>query len=218
MRSRHTGIHMGPLRHSLVAIALLVLGLSANAQQTIYCCDDERGRPVCGDVLPSVCFGKAYREISPQGTVRRHVAAPLTAEEIARRNAEEQRKREEEARLAIQRRLDLALLETYQSLDDIDHLEARALAEVDRDLVVIEERERELASQRELLVQESEFYVGRDLPREIATGLRLIDTELAAYQSVRDAKDAEKQSIRERFAADRRRYAELIAAGEVRTR
>lgn len=209
---------MGHLRHSLVAIALLILGLSANAQQTIYCCDDERGRPVCGDVLPSACFGKAYREISPQGTVRRHVAAPLTAEEIARRNAEEQRKREEEARLAIQRRLDQALLETYQSLDDIDYLEARALAEVDRDLVVIEERERELAMQRELLVQESEFYVGRDLPREIATGLRLIDTELAAYQSVRVAKDAEKQSIRERFAADRRRYAELIAAGEVRTR
>lgn len=209
---------MGLPLHSIAILLLAIASSAAVAQQTIYCCDDDRGRPVCGDVLPSVCFGKAYREISPQGTVRRHVAAPLTAEEIARRDAEEQRRREEEARLAIQRRLDLALLETYQSLDDIDYLEARALAEVDRDLVVIEEREQELEMQRQRLMEEAEFYVGRDLPREVATGLRLIDTEMAAYQSVRHSKEAEKQSIRERFAADRRRYAELIAAGEGRRR
>ena len=209
---------MGLPLHSIVALLLAVTSSAATAQQTIYCCDDDRGRPVCGDVLPSVCFGRAYREISPQGTVRRHVAAPLTAEEIARRKAEEERRQEEEARLAIQRRLDLALLETYQSLDDIDVLEARALAEVDRDMVLIEERERELEVQRQRLMEEAEFYVGRDLPREVATGLRLIDTEMAAYDSVRASKEAEKQSIRERFAADRRRYAELIAAGEGRRR
>lgn len=209
---------MGLPLHSIVALLLAIVSSAAMAQKTIYCCDDDRGRPICGDVLPAACFGKAYREISPQGTVRRHVAAPLTAEEIARRDAEEQRRREEEARLAIQRRQDQALLETYQSLDDIDYLEARALAEVDREMLVIEEREQELAVQRERLEQESEFYVGRDMPREISTGLRLIDTELAAYRSVRDSKEAEKQSIRERFAADRRRYAELIAAGEERRR
>jgi hypothetical protein len=209
---------MGLSRNALIVIALLLPGSSAMAQQTIYCCDDERGRPVCGDVLPTVCFGKAYREISPQGTVRRHVAAPLTAEEIARRDAEQRRLQEEEAILAAQRRIDRALLETYQNLDDIDFLEARALAEVERELEVIAEREEELAEQRERLMLETEFYVGRELPRELATGLRLIDTELAAYQSVRAAKQVETQSIRERFAADRRRYAELIAAGDGRRR
>lgn len=209
---------MGLSRNALIVVALLLPGLPAMAQQTIYCCDDERGRPVCGDVLPTVCFGKAYREISPQGTVRRHVAAPLTAEEIARRDAEERRLQEEEALLAVQRRIDRALLETYQNLDDIDFLEARALAEVERELEVIAEREEELAEQRERLMLETEFYIGRELPRELATGLRLIDTELAAYESVRAAKQVETQSIRERFAADRRRYAELIAAGDGRRR
>ncbi len=211
-------MNMGLPLLSTVVFLLAVASSGAMAQATIYCCDDDGGRPVCGDVLPAVCFGKAYREISPQGTVRRHVAAPLTAEEVARRNAQEERRREEEARLAVQRRLDLALLETYQSLDDIDVLEARALAEVDRDLVIIGEREQELKAQRQRLMDEAEFYVGRDLPREVATGLRLIDTEMAAYQSVRNSKEAEKQSIRERFAGDRRRYAELIAAGEGRRR
>lgn len=209
---------MGLLRLNLIASVWLLASIPAGAQQTIYCCDDERGRPMCGDVLPSACFGKAYREISPQGTVRRHVAAPLTPEEIAVRDEALRLQQEEEARLAAQRRVDRALLETYQNLDEIDFLEARALAEVDREIEIIAQREEELAEQRQRLVLETEFYVGRELPREISTGLRLIDTELAAYQSVRDAKQGEKEAIRERFAVDRRRYAELIASGEGRRR
>lgn len=209
---------MGLPLHSIVALMLMVLSAPAMAQRTIYCCDDDRGRPVCGDLLPSVCFGKAYREISPQGTVRRHVPAPLTPEEIVRRDAEQELRRQEEAWLANQRRLDQALLETYQSLDDIDRLEARALAEVDREMLVIQKREVELVDERERLMDEAEFYVGRDLPREMANALRLIETEMAAYESVRSAKESEKQAIIDRYAADRRRYAELIAAGESRRR
>lgn len=207
---------MARLRLSLIGLLMLVWVAPVSAQRSIYCCDDDHGRPVCGDVLPAVCFGKAYREISPQGTVRRYVAAPPTAEEIAQREAEERARREEEARLATQRRLDRALLEAYQSLDDIDVLEARALAGVDREIAHIEEREQVLFEQRERLMQEAEFYEGRELPGEIASGLRLIDTELAAYENVRQTKEADKQTIRERYAADRRRYAELIAAGERR--
>jgi hypothetical protein len=37
----------------------------------------DNGHQVCGDVLPQ-CYGKGYREVSPQGTVRRLVEAPLT--------------------------------------------------------------------------------------------------------------------------------------------
>lgn len=212
---------MGYLRlFSAAALALVAAPAAAQGQsppaKVIYCCDDARGRPVCGDILPPACYGQAYREISPQGTVRRHVAAPLTAEEIARRDAEEQRRREEEARLFVQRRLDQALLETYTGLTDIDVREERALAEVERSVADIRLREIELVEQRARHEKEAEFYEGRELPREIETALRMIDAELSAYRSVLETKEAEKDAIRARFAADRRRYAELIAAGEGR--
>ena len=200
----------------LIAVMLLPFSANAQAGRTIFCCDDAQGRQVCGDVLPSVCFGRAYREISPSGTVRRHVAAPLTPEEIAKRDAEERHRKAEEARLLVQRRLDDALLETYTGLEDIDAREERALADVERSVADIRARQEELAAQRARLVKEMEFYEGRELPREISTGLRLIDSEAAAYRSVMMAKEAEKDAIRARYAADRRRYAELIADGRQR--
>jgi hypothetical protein len=205
---------------SIFVTMVLLISLEAAAQQpgerNIYCCDDAQGRPVCGDILPSACYGQAYRVISPQGTVRRHVAAPLTPEEIARRDAEEKARKEEEARLLAQRRLDEALLETYKSLEDIDDREERALADVERSVEDIRVREVELIEQRGRYRQEAEFYEGREPPRELTTALRLIETELMAYRSVIDAKELEKSAIRARYAADRRRYAELIASGMTR--
>ena len=59
--------------------------MQAQAQaggRTTYCCD-VGGQPVCGDILPAACYGRAYREMSPSGLVRRTVAAPLTPQEIA---------------------------------------------------------------------------------------------------------------------------------------
>lgn len=209
---------MGSLRLvSALAVVWLAAPVAALAQapaKIIYCCDDTRGRPVCGDILPAACYGQAYREISPQGTVRRHIAAPLTAEELAQRDAEEQRRREDEARAFVQRRFDEALLETYTGLTDIDVREERALAEVERSVADIRVRETELAEQRMRHEKEAEFYEGRELPRDIVTGLRMIDAELAAYRSVIETKEVEKEAIRARYAADRRRYAELIASGE----
>jgi hypothetical protein len=202
----------------LVAAAL-ALPLAAVAQtggRSILCCDDANGRPVCGDVLPPVCYGRAYREISPQGTVRRHVAAPLTRQEIARRDAEEQRRKEEEARRLKQRRLDEALLETYKSLEDIDVRQERALAEVERSLEGLRAREAELLAQRTEVEAEMEFYRERDVPRALVNRMRDVESELVSQRSVLEAKKREKDAIHARFAADRRRYAELIAAGDER--
>ena len=200
----------------LVLAAALALPLVAAAQtggRSIYCCDDANGRPVCGDVLPAVCYGRAYREISPQGTVRRHVAAPLTPQEIARRDAEAQRRKADEERRLKQRRLDEALLETYKSLEDIDVRQDRALAQVERSIESLRTREAELVAQRSEVEAEFDSYHGHDVPRELSNRLRNVDSELASHRSVLDAKTREMDAIRTRFAADRRRYAELLASG-----
>lgn len=203
-----------PRRADLLLFATaLALPLHAAAQgaggRTIYCCEDNSGRPVCGDVLPMACYGKAYREISPQGTVRRHVAAPLTAEEIARRQAEERRRRFEEAREMQQRRLDQALLETYASLEDLDTQRDRALNELNRQLEELNTRMAELDDRRFKLEQEREFYDEDKVPRELAADLRVAEGEVAAQRAVIDAKTRELNAVRSRFDDDRRRYVEL---------
>lgn len=199
------------LSHALLCAALLT-PLAAAAQgsgRTIYCCEDDNGRPVCGDVLPGMCYGKAYREISPQGTVRRFVAAPLTPEEVARRQAEEQRRKAEEARALQQRRLDAALLETYPTLSELDARRERALAEVETGLGDVRQRLAELTLRRDRLAQETEFYRNGEVPRDLADELRTVEGEIAAQRSIIDAKNREAAAVRARFDDDRRRYIEL---------
>ena len=109
----------------LLCVAALSLPLADAFAATIYCCNDATGRPVCGDVLPAACYGRAYTEKGPQGTVKREVSAPLTAAEIAQRKAEAERRKDEEATQVKQRRVDQALLETYTSVEEIGRASCR---------------------------------------------------------------------------------------------
>lgn len=208
-------------RVSLLCLLLLMAAPELHAQagngkstsKSIFCCEDDNGRPVCGDVLPSQCYGRAYREMTPQGVVRRQVSAPLTKAELAEREAEARARAVAEARERIQRRQDEALFETYPTLEAIDEREARALDEVDRSVEAVLLREQELLEQRKRFDEETEFYRGRDLPRDLKSALQVIDSELASHKEFIKQKDAERAAIRDRFNADRLRYIELLAEG-----
>ncbi|NMG66455.1 hypothetical protein GPA19_16035 [Azoarcus indigens] len=204
---------MGLRRLADIGLAVLLAApLAASAQsgggKSIYCCDIG-AQPVCGDVLPNACYGRAYREMSPQGVIRRQVAAPLTAEEISRRNEEARARAEAEARLARQRRLDQALLDTYQSVADVESRRDRALADLDKTIAGLRLREGELVERRNRIAKEVEPYQGKSVPRELADDLDNANGELSAHRSVIDAKQRERESIRARFEEDRRRYIDL---------
>lgn len=207
---------MGSVRLvDLMVAAVLALPLLAGAQgagRTIYCCE-VGGQPVCGDILPPACFGRAYREISPQGTVRRHVPAPLTAEEIARRDEALRLRREAEELALKQRRLDQALLDTYPSAAEIEVRRDRAVTELDRTIADLRVRENSLVEMKAKLAREAEGFKGRQLPTDLAENMHNVDGELAAQRSVIVAKIREREAIRLRFDEDRRRYLELTEGG-----
>lgn len=211
---------MALIRLASVSLLVLLAAPSAPAQssRSVYCCEDGRSQQICGDVLPSACFGRAYKEMSPYGAVRREVAAPLSARELAAREAADRERRESAVRALQQRRQDEALLETYTGLEDVDVREARALADVERSVADIRTRQVELAEQREALREEATAFEqrGQEPPREVMRNLRLIESELAAYRSVMASKEAEKDAIRARYEADRRRYEELLVDGRGR--
>ncbi len=175
---------------------------------SVFCCTDN-GHQVCGDVLPMQCYGKGYKEMSPQGTVRRLVEPPLTPEQLARREAEERARRAELARQRAELRRNQSLLETYSSVADIDARRDRALEGVDQDLKRAEARQGQLLKKREGLEREAEFYQKRAMPAPLTAALRESDSELAAQGSVIEAKRREIEAIRTRYEQDRQRYIAL---------
>ncbi|MDD3353378.1 hypothetical protein [Zoogloea sp.] len=195
---------------ALFALALVVLPAGAHSSPggSVFCCSDN-GRQVCGDVLPAQCFGKAYREMSPQGTLRRIVEAPLTPEQLARREEEEQLRRAELARQKAEQRRNQSLLATYSSVADIDARRDRAIESVQSEVKQAETAKAELMKKRGALVREAEFYQKRVLPAALASAIRESDSALAAQDLVIEAKRKDIESIRARYAQDRSRYIEL---------
>lgn len=200
-----------PRTEIVLALALLLTSLPAGAAATIYCCE-VGGQTQCGDVLPAACYGQGYREIGPQGTVRKKVPPPPSAEEVARRHAEAERRKEEETRVVKARRLDEALLETYQSVEDLDRRRDRALGEIDRALADLRVREEDLLQRRRNLLPEADGKRAQPT-RAQAEALIDLDGELAAHRSVVEAKEREREAVRQRYVEDRERYLELKAAG-----
>ncbi|ATE61416.1 hypothetical protein [Thauera sinica] len=181
---------------------------AAQVTKSIFCCE-VGGQPICGDVLPGACYGRAYRELSPQGTVRREVQVPLTAEEAAKREEEQRRRRLLEAEALKQQRIDRALLETYRSLDDLDMRRDRALAELDRAIETLRQREADLTQRQRDLIQEAATSDVRHVRQDIAEDIRNLDGEIVAQRMVIDVKVREREAVRNRFEEDRRRYVEL---------
>jgi hypothetical protein len=198
----------GWLAGCLVLLAQNAVGAGTT---TITCCEDANGRRVCADILPPACYGRAYREISPQGNVTRVVPAPVTAEERARMEQEERARKATEERAKEERRRDVALLQTYSSIDDLEAQRQRAVADIQRDLEEARRREAEVLQRRAKLDQDAEFYAKKPKPPELANAFRENDSELAAQRSVIDSKQRDLEAVKARYDSDRRRYSELLA-------
>lgn len=199
------------MRHLVLFCALwavLPAGAQSASRGAVFCCMDN-GHQVCGDVLPPQCFGKSYREMSPQGTVRRLVEAPLTPEQLARREAEERARRAELTRQRAEMRRNQSLLETYSSVADIEARRDRAIEGIELELKQAESRKALLVKKRDALNREAEFYQKRAMPPTLAAAVRESDSELAAHSSVIEAKRRDIEAIRTRYEQDRSRYITL---------
>lgn len=192
------------------AIPLLLLALAGDAGAAYtYCCTDRNGRPSCGDTLPEVCYGRAYRVIGSNGAVVREVEAPLTPAQRAQKAAEaEKRKAEEEARRE-QKRQDQALLNSYGSIADIDAMAASAERGLLDAIKQSESKIGEIGKRRKKVESEAEFYRKKPMPPEVAKGLRDADAEIKAEQDTIAARQKELAAVRAKYAAERQRYLEL---------
>lgn len=198
------------LKSMLLLASLSCLTGSAFAQQArIFCCDDAKGRKVCGDFVPPECADRAYEERDGSGRVSKKYEAPLTAEQKARRAAELARAEEEKRKVLEERRRALALVSNYASVEEIDKARDKALAEVEKNLKQAQARLDEAMTKKKKLDAEKDFYKKKPMPDQLKTLLRDNDSELRSQQAAVAERSKELEDVRARFAAEKKTYLEL---------
>lgn len=193
-------------RHLLpLLIALTALPVGART----YCCDDDRGRRVCGDILPAQCQMRAYNEYNSQGVLAKHYPGPLTPEQRAQLEAEKARRIAAEHQAAEQERRDRALLASYSSVGDIDTKRARTLLSEQANVRNAEERVSNAKERQERLQRSAERYRDTPMPEVLRTNIRVNEAELVAAKASLAEHQREILATEKQFDEDRRRYLEL---------
>ena len=210
-------VFRGRIRRPLVLAGALALAGPAGAAPTaggsgggkFYCCTDQAGKYVCGDILPQACYARAYRELGADGRTVREIDAPLTSEQRTRRAAEEEERRVEAARQKEQQRKDQALLDTYVSLEDIEAMRKRTLDDVRQSIRNAETRIVEIKALRKKFENEAEFYKKKAMPAEIQKGLADTEFEIKAQESIIESKKKDMVTIQAKYDDDRKRFLDL---------
>jgi hypothetical protein len=203
------------MRNALLAATLGLVCAAPVSAATMYCCTDANGRKACGDILPPACYGRAYREISEKGTLE--VEAPLTPEQRAQREAEQKHKRLEEQQATAERLRNRALLDTYGSVEDIDYMRDRTVADLEKGLNQAQEKVDEALKRKQQLDRESEFYKKKRMPDDLAAQIRSNNSDLQATQSAVATRQQEISDVKAKFEAEKQRYIDLTrgsAAGK----
>lgn len=192
------------------ALVLVVLaGSVLPSHARTYCCTDDNGRRVCGDVVLPQCAKRSYQEFNSQGVIARQHEAPLSAEQRAQRNAELARKKEEERRAADDNRRDRALLASYSSAGDIDAKRDRMLVEAHAGLTLSQERYNAALARKRKLQGDAEFFQKKPMPHALKLNIRDNQSELGALEATLDDRKKDIAAIQARFEDEKQRYLRL---------
>ena len=197
----------------LSMLAMLVVAQSVLAQTAgrIYTCKDTSGKTITSDRPLPECQGREGRVLSKTGTTVQTIEAPLTDEQKAAREAEEEKKKETAVVRAEQLRRDKALLGTYQNLDDLESKRQRALLQVEREMRESEKRMSLLEKTEQENKQEQEFYKRKQMPVELKRRVDENEGALRAEKLLLASKKGEIVQVNQKFDDDKKRYTELTA-------
>lgn len=194
---------------SLLITAALLMAGEAAAQARIFCCDDVKGRKVCADFVPPECANRAYEERDGQGRLAKKYDAPLTAEQQARRAAEQARADEEKRKALEAQRRSAALLSNYANEKEIDAARDRALAAIEKNRQQAQAKLDQANMVKKKLEKEQAQYKNKPLPPETKAALRTNESELLAQQTAIEAQNKEMAETRARFEEEKQQYLNL---------
>lgn len=187
-----------------------VIAADPPAELRVVCCDVD-GKQTCGDPAPPQCLTRAKTVIRKGGLTKRE-EAPLTAEQIAAREFELLRKREEERKAAEQARKDRALLESYTSAKDIDAARDRFVADIEKNADQARNRLEAALAKKQKLDAEKEFFLSQPTPAPLKKQIEENAEDIVAQRRILGQRDADISAAGQRFAADKQRF--LLLGGK----
>jgi len=163
----------------------------ASAAAGIYTCVDGQGRKLTSDRPIADCVAREQRVLNRDGSVQRVIPPTLTAEERAERDAAERRAELARAGQADAVRRDRNLVARFPN--EAAHRKSReaALDTVRLATKATENRLKELAAERKPLLEEAEFYKGRQIPLRLKQQLDANDAGVEAQRSAAANQEAE---------------------------
>jgi hypothetical protein len=194
-------------KKSLVITSLLIIALPALAGN-LYRWMDETGRVHISDKIPPEATQRGYDIINPQGRVVKHVAPPLTDEEVAALEAKRAKEREALRAKKEQERKDRILTLTYGEVEEIEFARQERLSLIEAQIKLHEKRLREKEAERKKLNTKTQKFSDEDRP--VPEGLmkrerRVMEEEAALIEMIRMG-EVQYQKLNERFMNDINRF------------
>jgi len=176
-------------RFAAIAVLFCAAG-GSQAAPNIYSCVDSNGRRLTSDRPIPECSAREQRLLNSDGSVRRVVPPTRTVDEQAEYEERERKAAAERAAQQDAVRRDRNLLSRFP--DEATHRKAReaALDDVDKGVRFSENRLKELERERKPLINESEFYAGKQIPLKLRQQLDANDAATEAQRAlVQNQKD-----------------------------
>jgi hypothetical protein len=178
------------LRTTLV-ILLAALPLAASAQS--FRCVGKDGKKYYGSTVPTQCVGQPIEQLDNRGVVVKRIDAAASADERAKKEAEEAEMKKRAALAKEQGRKDSALLASYTSEKDIEVARTRAL-------------EGPQAAMKDAETRIAALKKKRAAPNEDA---KAIDSDIKAQEGVVASRQKEIAAINTRYDDDKKRYLQI---------
>lgn len=192
----------------------LLCALPLAAQGGMYKWVDEKGVTHYGDAVPPQYAGQGNTELNKRGVPMKKTAAAATAEQIQQRAIQQEFQRQQDQLKLVQRRKDMALLNTYTSAEEIDLARDRHVGQAElvirateTRLALAEARHLDLRKQLDALRRN-----GKPVSPAMEKNFRQSESEVQGLRNIIAQKRTESQAIRSRFDADKKRFSELSQA------
>jgi hypothetical protein len=200
-----------------IVVALLSGAAMAQAdskQKKLYRWVDKHGQVHYGDSVPAEYAEQDRDVLNKQGVKVGREEGTITPEEAAVKAAEEKAARDEQKR----KLRDRVLLQTYQSVQELEILRDARLDLVDAQLTIQEQSLSNLRAQRSQIERLAARYAPLNdkpdappLPEEVEDDLERSSSDIQTQEANLVRRREERESIRQTFEADIKRYQELRA-------
>jgi hypothetical protein len=203
----------------LPALLLTLAAGIADAQsqkggQKVYRWVDKNGQVHYGDSIPVEYADQDRDVLNKQGVTVGREQGQVTAEEAAAKVAADKAARDEQKR----RLRDRVLLQTYQSVEELEVLRDNRLELVDSQLVIQEQSLANLRAQHAMIKKQAARYApvntkpdAPPLPAELENDIKRAASDIATQEDNLQKRRDERENIRQTFEADIKRFGELRA-------